>query len=81
MHLLSINNSPSLAKQICRNILSIDMEIVERDGNITFMNAVRYDSSRMVQYFFQLSYRLKKREKDGNTPLHIAVKSQNFATI
>jgi ankyrin repeat protein len=45
------------------------MEITDRDGNTPFMAAVRYDSSRMVQYFLQVGYRREKKEKDGNTPL------------
>jgi ankyrin repeat protein len=57
MHLLSISNSPNLARQLCRNILRIDMNILDQDGNTPFMAAVRYDSSRMVQYFLQLGYR------------------------
>jgi len=81
MHLLSIGNSPHLARQICRSILSIDMTLLDRDGNTPFMAAVRYDSSRMVQYFLQLGYSPESREKDGNTPLHIAVRSQNFTMI
>jgi hypothetical protein len=37
--------------------------------------------SQMVKYFLKLGYRSEKREKDSNTPLHMAVKSKNFATI
>jgi ankyrin repeat protein len=81
MHLLSISNSPNLARLLCRNILRIDMTILDQDGNTPFMAAVRYDSSRMVHYFLQLGYRPEGKEKDGNTPLHIAVRSKNLATI
>jgi ankyrin repeat protein len=81
MHLLAINNSPNLAKQLSRDIFRIDMEIMDRDGNTPFMAAVRYDSSHMVQYFLQIGYRPDKKEKDGNTPLHVAIRSMNFATI
>jgi ankyrin repeat protein len=63
MHVLSINNSPNLARQLCRNILRIDMGIVDQDGNTPFMAAVRYDSSRMVQYFLQLRYRPERKKK------------------
>jgi ankyrin repeat protein len=80
MHLLAINNSPNLAKQLSRDIFRIDMEITDRDGNTPFMAAVRYDTSQMVQYFLQVGYRPDKKEKNGNTPLHIAVRSMNFAT-
>jgi ankyrin repeat protein len=79
MHLLSISNSPNLAKQLSRDVFRIDMEITDRDGNTLFMAAVRYDSSRMVQYFLQIGYRPDKKEKD--TPLHVAVRSMNFATM
>jgi hypothetical protein len=81
MHMLSISNSPKLAKRLSRDVFRIDMEITDRDSNTPFIAAVRYDSSRMVQYFLQVGYRPEKKEKDGNTPLYIAVRSMNFATI
>jgi ankyrin repeat protein len=61
MHFLSISNSPNLAKQLSRDVFRIDMEITDRDGNTPFMAAVRYDSSRMVQYFLQIRYRPDKK--------------------
>jgi ankyrin repeat protein len=69
MHFLSISNSPHLAKQLSRDVFRINMEITDRDGNTPFMAAVRYDSSRMVQYFLQVGYRREKKDKYGYTPL------------
>jgi ankyrin repeat protein len=69
MHFLSISNSPNLAKQLSRDVFRIDMKITDRDGNTPFMAAVRYDSSRMVQYFLQVGYRREKKDKYGYTPL------------
>ena len=74
MHLLSVGNYSSLAKLVSRNILRVRMDLLDRDGNSPFMAAVRYDSSRMVQYFLDLGYRPETREANLNTPLHVAVK-------
>ncbi|EFX63754.1 hypothetical protein DAPPUDRAFT_14305, partial [Daphnia pulex] len=63
LHYAVINSSE-------RAMIRSHMEITDRDGNTPFMAAVRYDSSRMVQYFLQIGYRPDKKEKNGNTPLH-----------
>lgn len=71
-HLILTNpGSPNQAKQLSRSILNIDMETVDRDGN----TPIKYNIS------LQISYRPEKREKDGNTPSLIVVKSKKFATI
>ena len=45
------------------------------------MTAARYDSSRMVQYLFDLGYKTETREANNNTPLHVAVKFKNIAIL